>query len=185
MISRVNLIPKTPLSESIKGLIPVAFVIMTMVLGLFFAGRMYLLDRNMQEIQAEVKKSEEVHQQKTTIASLVASLESKTVSRKEQLQRKREAVAKLLKIEGEKRTFSHPLFLIADVLPPTIRCKSISFSGRTGSLTGTALDYNDLVILVKKLQDDPLSTKVSLAVTDRDNAQKIEKIQFSIVLELS
>ena len=184
MITRVNLIPKMPLAQSIKGLIPVVFVGLMVILGLFFTARVYLLGNSLEQIQARVAKSEAVQEQKRVLANLVASLEGNTVRRKEQLQKKRRVVDRLVSIDAEKRRFTQSLFLIAETLPPTIRCQTITFSGQTGSLLGTALDYDDLATLVKELQDDPLVANVSLAVTSRDNQQEMEKIQFSIVLEL-
>ncbi len=184
MISRVNLIPKTPLAESIKKLIPMAFFSMILILGLFVSIRICFLNSTFEGLQAKVGAIEILEKQRDEIVTLVATLTSDAAIRKGQLQQKSEVVAKLSRIVGDKRQFSRPLLLIADVLPTTIRCKHIEFTGLTGSLVGTSLDYNDLIVLVKRLQDDPAFTNVSLIVTDRDNSQKIEKIQFSIDLEL-
>jgi Tfp pilus assembly protein PilN len=93
-------------------------------------------------------------------------------------------IATLSKIRGQKKKFSQPLSLIASLLPDTVRCREISFIGSEGKLQGTALDYDDLVWMVRSMQTLQIFKSVSLSVTDRATNKDQERIQFTLIMQL-
>ena len=186
MNSRVNLIPKAPLAAIIKAKIPMVFIVLTIIIAIFFTSRIQSLNKQLKNTQATINKQETSRDQGAQLKQLVSNLASQKEARTALLTKKREVVARLLRIGGEKRRFTSPLLLISEVLPSTIKCQKISFSGRSGILTGTALDYLDLTGLVNQLQKDEIFSTVSLAVTDRNHELEHEQkmINFTIFLEL-
>ena len=107
------------------------------------------------------------------------------INKNQAIDQKTVQIATLSKIRGQKRKFSQPLSLISSLLPETVRCKEINFKDADGEIKGTALDYDDLVWLVKSMQSLNVFKQVSLSVTDRATNKEQERIEFTIVVRLA
>lgn len=185
MQQRINLVPQRPLAEKVKRLIPFIFCTLVLFLVVLFFLWGEILNSRLAALNSQIAHIEEQASQATELSSQIAVVKKNLLAKEEALDQKTATVARLSKIRGQKKKFSQPLSLIASLLPETIRCRAISFSGAKGTLQGTALDYDDLIRFVRSMQDLPVFKRVSLSVTDRAGDNNQERIQFTILLELT
>lgn len=184
MQQRINLVPQEPIAERIKKLIPLVFGAMALLFTLTFLAWTQLLNIRIIDLNTTIAHIEEQANQSTEINAQLASLKQNLKTKNKNIDQKSIQIAQLSKIRGQKKEFSQPLSLIAALLPDSIRCRKISFTGAAGELQGIALDYNDLVWMVRSMQDLNIFKKVSLSVTDRATNKEQERIEFTIIIHL-
>jgi Tfp pilus assembly protein PilN len=185
MQQRINLVPQRPLAERIKALIPIIFSLMLLLIGIVFFTWVQFLNSRLAELNSTIVRIEEQSSQAMALSSQIASWKKDIESKNLAIDQKTGQIATLSRIQGQKKKFSKPLSLIASLLPDTVRCREISFTGNDGKLQGTALDYDDLIRLVRGLQGLTIFKTVSLSVTDRATTNDQERIQFTLILQLA
>ncbi len=184
MQQRINLVPQKPLAERIKDLIPFLFGGMVLLILVIFLSWVQVLNIRQAEMDKAIARIEEQTNQATALGNKIASLKKNLLGKNQAIDQKTVQIANLSRIRGQKQKFSQPLSLIASLLPDTIRCRAISFTGSSGELQGTALDYDDLIWLVRSMQGLNIFKAVSLSVTDRATNKDQERIEFTIILQL-
>ncbi len=184
MQQRINLVPQKPLAERIKQLIPFIFSTMLLLILVIFFSWVQILNIRLAETDKTIARIEEQSNQAIALSSKVESLKKNLQSKNQAIDQKSAQIANLSKIKGQKQKFSQPLSLIASLLPETIRCRAISFTGKAGELQGTALDYDDLIWMVRSMQSLNIFKRVSLSVTDRASNKDQERIEFTIIMQL-
>lgn len=184
MQQRINLVPQKPLAERIKQLIPFIFSTMLLLILVIFFSWVQILNIRLAETDKTIARIEEQSNQAIALSSQVESLKKNLQSKNQAIDQKTVQIANLLKIKGQKQKFSQPLSLIASLLPESIRCRSISFTGDDGVLQGTALDYDDLIWMLRSMQSLNIFKRVSLSVTDRASNKDQERIEFTIIMQL-
>lgn len=185
MEKRVNLVPQKPLAERIKALLPVLLLVLALLLTGFFSLRLMAINQKLTETATQISQAERQADELRLIKEQINGHQASVAKNSKELERRQKLVKLLSRLKGDKRHFARPLALIARALPATIRCRTISFQGSSGTLTGTALDYDDLTQTVQTLQQQAPFSQVVLAVTDRDNNQELERIQFTMTLALA
>lgn len=184
MQKRVNLVPQKPLSEKIKGIIPVLLLSLALLLVIFFVLRVNAINRQLQQVTARITAAEQQANDMRQLKEKIQATETLlTKSHKEKTSRTKR-VTTLSRSQSNKHHFARPLAFISQTLPSTIRCQAINFHGNHGAMTGTALDYDDLTEVVQTMHNAPLFSQVSLTVTDRDNSQDLERITFTITMTI-
>ncbi len=185
MQQRINLVPQKPLAERIKDLIPFVFGgIVVLILVVFFSWVQFLNVR-LAKLDKTIARIEDQTNQATALSGQVSGLKKQLENKNKAIDQKTVRIATLSKIRGQKRKFSQPLSLISSLLPETVRCKTINFKDADGEIKGTALDYDDLIWMVKSLQSLNVFKQVSLSVTDRATNKEQERIEFTIVVRLA
>ncbi|MBU0681196.1 MAG: PilN domain-containing protein [Proteobacteria bacterium] len=184
MLQRINLVPQKPLAERIKTLIPFIFSAMAMLIFVIFFSWVQILNIRLVEMNKTIARIEDQTNQATALSSQVEAWKKSLQSKNLAIDQKTVQIATLSKIRGQKKKFSQPLSLIASLLPDTVRCREISFTGSDGKLQGTALDYDDLVWMVRSMQALQIFKSVSLSVTDRATNKDQERIQFTLIMQL-
>ncbi len=184
MQQRINLVPQKPLAERIKDLIPFIFSGIVVLIVVIFFSWVQILNIRLAETNKNIRRLEDQANQATALSSEIASLKKNLQSKNLAIDQKTVQIANLSKIRGQKKKFSQPLSLIASLLPDTVRCRQISFTGSAGELQGTALDYDDLIWMLRSMQSLTVFKKVSLSVTDRATNKEQERIEFTIIMQL-
>ncbi len=185
MQKRVNLIPQQPLADKIKAIIPVVMLTLGLLIVLFFSFRVQGLNDELVRLTKQIDQAEHLAVELRTQKDKINLNQTRLANRKKEKEQRHALVTTLAKLKGSKHHFAQPIAIIAQSLPPTIRCQSLNFTGKSGIMTGTALDYDDLTQVVIILQTQPLFTQVDLTVTDRDNNQELERIAFTITMQLT
>lgn len=185
MKQRINLVPQKPLAERIKNLIPIVFSALLVLIGIIFFSWVQVLNHWLAETNKTIARIEEEANQATALSSQVASLKKNLQNKNRAIDQKTAQIANLSKIRGQKKKFSHPLSLIASLLPDSVRCREITFTGSAGTMQGTALDYDDLIWMLRSMQSLNIFNNVSLSVTDRATNKDQERIEFTIIMQLA
>ncbi|MDA3971491.1 MAG: PilN domain-containing protein [Desulfobulbaceae bacterium] len=185
MLQRINLVPKRPLAERIKALIPFIFSTMVLLIAVIFFSWVQVLDLRLAETNNTIARLEDQANQAIALSSQIGSLKKNLQIKKQSIDQKTVQIANLSQIKGQKKKFSHPLSLIASLLPDTVRCRRISFTGGAGEMQGTALHYDDLIWMLRSMQRLDIFNMVSLSVTDRATNKDQERIEFTIIMHLS
>ncbi|PLX49035.1 MAG: hypothetical protein C0613_09155 [Desulfobulbaceae bacterium] len=185
MQQRINLIPQKPLADRIKHLIPILFVGMAALLTLFFVVWIQLLNGRLTDLNKQIVHLETQADQATELSSQVARLKKNLQDKDNAIRRKNTDIAGLTKIGAHKKRFSRPLRHIAALVPDSVRLRSLTFTGNSGEIQGTALDYNDLVDMIHHMQALSVFANVSLTVTDRSTDKDQERIEFTIQMRLT
>ena len=185
ILDRINLVPQKSLAERIKQVIPVTLLVGLCLAMLAVYMENHLITAKIDKINKEIIKIE-------TDATLTAQLkiakdrlaaEVKLLNQKHSDLKK--SVAKIEKIRGRKKPFSAALVAIAKSLPESVKCNKISFHKNSSEISGTALRYNDLPIIVRRLNRDPKFKKVILRDIDRLARNTRQNIFFSMMFELN
>lgn len=184
MQQRINLVPQKPLAERIKTLIPIIFSALLLLIVVLFFSWVQLLNLRLTELNQQISRIEEQASQSTALSGQIAVWKTELAARNMAIDHKTGQIATLSKIRGQKKKFSQPLSLIASLLPDTVRCQEISFTGAAGRVQGVALDYDDLVWMVRSMQALQIFQAVSLTVTDRTSDKDQKQIYFTITLQL-
>ena len=185
MQKRVNLVPQKPFADKIKGIIPVILLFLGLFITFFVGYRVQSLKADLIQVTEEITKAEHLTEDLRTLKETINRNETVLGKLKKEKKQRWTLVSTLSKLKGSKHHFSQPLAIIADSLPATIRCQSLTFNGKSGVMTGTALDYDDLIHVVYHLQNQSLFRQVALTVTDRNNNQELERITFTITMLLT
>ncbi len=184
MLQRINLVPQKPLAERIKNIIPLVFATLIVLIVVIFFSWVQILNSRLAELDTTIARIENQANQASQMSGQIASLKKNLQAKNTAIDQKTAQIANLSKIRGQKKKFSQPLSLIASLLPESIRCRQISFTGAAGELQGTALDYDDLVWMVRSMQSLNIFKTVSLSVTDRASNKEQERIEFTIIMHL-
>ncbi|MEN8256676.1 MAG: PilN domain-containing protein [Thermodesulfobacteriota bacterium] len=185
MQQRINLVPQKPLAERIKDLIPIVFGGMVVFILLIFFSWVQILNIRLADLDKTIARIEEQTNQAAALSTQVTALKKRLQNKNQAIDQKSVQIAALSKIRGQKRKFSQPLSLISSLLPESVRCKTITFKDSNGEIKGTALDYDDLIWLVRNMQSLNVFKQVSLSVTDRATNKEQERIEFTIVAVLA
>lgn len=185
MQQRINLIPRKPLAEQIKHLIPILFVGMAALLTLIFIVWIQLLNGRLTDLNTRIVELESQANQATELNNQIALLKKNLQDKDNAIRRKNIDIAGLTKIGTHKKRFSRPLRHMAALVPATVRLRSLTFTGNSGEIEGTALDYNDLVGMIRHMQAQAVFANVSLTVTDRSRDNDQERIEFTIQMRLT
>ena len=184
MLQRINLVPQRPLAERIKSLIPFIFSGMVLLIVVIFLSWVQILNFRLADTVKTIARIEDQANQASALSSQIASLKKNLQIKNQAIDQKTVQIGNLSKIKGQKKKFSQPLSLIASLLPDTVRCRAISFTGGSGEMKGTALDYDDLIWMVRSMQSLNIFNMVSLSVTDRATNKDQERIEFTIIMHL-
>ncbi|MBU0485842.1 MAG: PilN domain-containing protein [Proteobacteria bacterium] len=185
ILARINLVPQKPLAERIKQIIP-AVLVVGLCLAIF---AIYLENRQLNDkiklLNADITKIEA----ETTLAAQLIIAKDRLAAEINLLNKNqselKNRVTKIEKIRGRKKPFSEALISIAKSLPTSVKCNKISFQKNSGKITGTALRYDDLPIIVKRLTQDPKFKNVVLHDIDRVAQNSRQNISFSMMFELN
>jgi Tfp pilus assembly protein PilN len=185
ILDRINLVPQKPLAERIKQVIPIILLIGLCLAMVAVYMENHLVSAKIDKIDKEIVKIES----DATLAAQLKIAKDRLAAEVKLLKQLhsdiKNRVEKIEKIHGTKKPFSAALIAIAKSIPPAVKCSKISFHKNSGEISGTALRYNDLPIIVRRLNRDPRFKKVILRDIDRLARNTRQNIFFSMMFELN
>lgn len=184
MLERINLVPKRPLAEKLRTVVPVVIIsLLSLIILAVYLQNRYLLssiDRITGETDILLKNQAEASADLAKLRGLAGELE---VLQK-QKQSLAEEVDKIESIQGRKRGYANAINAIATALPDSLKCEKIIFNGRSGVIEGRALNHLDLPLVVEKLAVMPVFTSSSLKDVDTITDVVSAPLSFRILVEM-
>ncbi|MDF1578199.1 MAG: hypothetical protein P1P81_07130 [Desulfobulbales bacterium] len=184
MFERINLVPKKPLSEQLKMVMPVVLVtvLVLIVTGLYLQDR-YLtnrIDRVTKEIVMFRQNQEKADADLANLTRLAGELD--------QLQKRQASllaeVGKIEAIRSRKTNYSRAINTLAAILPGSLKFEKIAFQGKKGIIEGLALHHRALPLTVEKLQQNPVFAGAFLSDVDTVSEGSPAPLSFRMIVEI-
>ena len=184
MLDRINLVPQKPFSEKIKRITPLVILLILSVIILSVYQRSNIIDRKTASLEHELKSMEQK-------IDLYNSLQAQNVKNRavagQLSQQNAELQAQINQMESfhtHKRKFSNLISDIALATPASIICNKISFSKKTGEITGIAKGYEELPDFVENLKKSEQINDVTLKAINRGSLTGEPVFDFHITTQL-
>jgi Tfp pilus assembly protein PilN len=184
MLERINLVPKKPLSEQLRIVVPAALltILALILLGLYLQNR-YLTAR----IDAVAKETALLRENQENANADLANL-TRLTGQLDGLQKQKISllaeVAKIEAIRSRKANYSRAVNTLAAILPDSLKCEKIAFQGKKGIIEGLALRHRALPRTVQKLQENPVFVSAFLSDVDTVAEGPSAPLSFRIMVEI-
>lgn len=167
MLQRINLVPQKPLSEKLKVITPIILflLIASILLTIFIKHR--IIDLQITRTERENAAIQEEQVQTNIILSGKKKLDQEISSLTKERNELSSEVSKIESIRSRKRYYTKALNIISTSLPPSVKCRKISFKKESGTLDGIAVKYQDLPVLVNELTENDFIRFAVLKEVDR------------------
>ena len=185
MLERINLVPKRPLSEQLRVVMPVVLltILALILLGLYLQNR-YLtgrIDRVVKETTVLRKNQDKANADLANLTRLAGRLDN---LQKQEISLLAE-VTKIEAIRSRKANYSRAVATLATILPDALKCEKIAFQGKKGIIEGLALQHRALPLTLQKLQENPVFVSAFLSDVDTVTEGLSAPLSFRIMVEIN
>ena len=185
LFERVNLVPRKPLAEKIRKLVPVVIIVLLTGIGLFFTLQYNMLQRDIRRNRTNIAAIQVGKEQANTLIAMRTALNQEISRLEKQRNQLVESIAKIAEVADGKKHYTTLLRIISDLIPATVICDTFAVNGRNGTITGRAINYKDLPELIIELNSQAIFSEVVLQDIDRTTAEEYSPLNFRILFTLA